>query len=315
MQAFWNTTRTFNPVKLCSNGAQVSPAQVAGPTAHSYGYTGHGVRILKTFGEQKSVCGGTVNTPPTNDPALQVLTVNGPGAIITRIQDGGYREDPVISGGLHDEITAIQIGDGVNGMTDTGVSPTVPGTYAPGTAPIIPPLTAPAPAPSPVPAPAEPLPMVPPSSPPDATPVTTPTDAPSPGETKAPAPAQAPSRSPSPSVAPPPVPASPAPQQIPPLGPLPTPAPLPVPTTPKDGVMIDGNLIGGSGTPTAPNLTAMAAELGRLERKAELTLEGGATAVALDALADLINDLIQKALAHQDGTTYQLHHACGKKPN
>ena len=106
------------------------------------------------------------------------------------------------------------------------------------------------------------------------------------------------------------------PQAVPvtPAGPIVVAPPVTVPPTPADAVVVGGQIIGGPGQSPAPNMQAMAAELGRLERKAELTLEGGATAVAVEALAELLQDLIGRLLAITPGTTYTIQPPCGTKP-
>lgn len=164
------------------------------------------------------------------------------------------------------------------------------------------PAPAPAPAPAPVPeiAPAT-VPDLLPAEVPDLAPVPAPAPAPGglPAIAPAPAPAPAPSRPPAP--APAPVPAQPAPAPVPAVGPLPAPAPLPVPVTPGEVVIVDGVPIGGPGQAPAPNLTAIAQELGRLEKKTENLMSrpanGGPGSVDLEGAIGELRSKLEELLA------------------
>ena len=183
------------------------------------------------------------------------------------------------------------------------VRPEVPALEPLTVEPVLPlPAVAPAPAPAP-----EPLPQS----------VPVPVPARSPGG------APAPSRSPAPGGAPGQAPA-PAPATAPdlpgalPIGPVLTPpAPIVAPpvVTPVDAVVLDGEIQGGPGLAPAPNLTAMAAELGRLERKGEMTLDRLKGLSALDDLATLLPSLLEFLGTIDGGTTYSIQPPCGTKAN
>lgn len=105
---------------------------------------------------------------------------------------------------------------------------------------------------------------------------------------------------------------------MPAIGPLPAPRPLPVPTTPAEVVVVDGQPISGPGQAPAPNLVAIAQELGRLERKNEILLSrpenGGAGEVAENAilgiLRGLLEQLVNELLNDVPGGTFTLRHSC-----
>lgn len=187
--------------------------------------------------------------------------------------------------------------------------------FAEGTRPL-----APAPAPDPALAPVpwvlpKLAPISAPADMPDVAPITAPASAPGGLPSTAPSPRPAPSIATAQAQAPAVVPATPAPVAVPAIGPLPAPAPLPVPVTPEEAVVLDGELVSGPGQAPAPNLTAMAAELGRLERKGEMTLDRLKGLSALDDLAELLPSLLEFLATVDGGTTYSIQPPCGTKAN
>lgn len=87
---------------------------------------------------------------------------------------------------------------------------------------------------------------------------------------------------------------TPAPAAVP-LVPV-TPAPPVVKTTPAEAVVLDGKVVGGPGLAPAANLAAMAAELGRLERKGEMMLERTPDAAAAEVLRGILLSELQNAI-------------------
>jgi hypothetical protein len=88
-----------------------------------------------------------------------------------------------------------------------------------------------------------------------------------------------------------------------------------VPVTDPGAVLIGGELLGGGGAAPAPNLTAMAAELGRLERKIELTLDKLGPLKDLPDVIDAITDLIDLIDELDPGGSYSIRPACGTDAN
>jgi hypothetical protein len=192
------------------------------------------------------------------------------------------------------------------------------GTFAPGTRPqLFPPTLPDAPVlPPPARDPVPLTPVLPP--PPDRRPLAPPVVIPRPGQQPARVPVPGPSPGPSPGPGPAPVPAQPAPLQVPGIGPLPLPAPLPVPVTPVEVVVVDGLPISGPGQAPAPNLVAIAQELGRLERKNEILMRrpenGGLGEAAenslLNGLRELLEGLVGELLNDVGGGSFQLIRPC-----
>jgi hypothetical protein len=98
---------------------------------------------------------------------------------------------------------------------------------------------------------------------------------------------------------------------ITPTGPVITAPPVVVPTTPAEVVVVDGEIIGGPGQAPAPNLTAMAAELGRIEKKGERTLEKLGQLEALAGAGEVLQALAEWLLSADPGTTYSIQPPCG----
>jgi hypothetical protein len=85
--------------------------------------------------------------------------------------------------------------------------------------------------------------------------------------------------------------------------------------TPADAVVLDGQVQGGPGLAPAPNLTAMAAELGRLERKGEMTLERLGDLAPLAGAGEVLQALAEWLLSADPGTTYSIQPPCGTDAN
>jgi len=174
---------------------------------------------------------------------------------------------------------------------------TVGGDFAPGMQPLVTGELPPAdrgalPAPAPLPVLAAPAPV----AVPQAVPVPRASPAPGGAPSFAPGTAPSPSITPAPSPAPAVVPELPAPLPVPARGPLPAAAPGPVVATPAQAVVLDGKVVGGPALAPAPTLTAMAAELGRLERKGEMLLERTPDAAAAEVLRGILLSELQNAI-------------------
>jgi hypothetical protein len=88
-----------------------------------------------------------------------------------------------------------------------------------------------------------------------------------------------------------------------------------VPTTPADAVVIGSEVVGGPGLAPAPTLTAMAAELGRLERKGEMTLEKLGDLASMAGGSEVLQALAEWLLSADPGTTYSIQPPCGTDSN
>jgi hypothetical protein len=83
-------------------------------------------------------------------------------------------------------------------------------------------------------------------------------------------------------------------------------------------VIVDGQPIGGPGQAPAPNLVAIAQELGRLEKKNEILMgrpeNGGGPGPANDVLSGLLRNLLEAVLdavtGQRPGGAFLLSHAC-----
>jgi hypothetical protein len=88
--------------------------------------------------------------------------------------------------------------------------------------------------------------------------------------------------------------------------------------TPVEVVVVDGLPISGPGQAPAPNLVAIAQELGRLEKKNEILMQrpenGGAGEVAenslLAILRGLLERLVEELLNGVPGGSFSLSHPC-----
>jgi len=259
---------------------------------------------------RSSVCGPGTNVNYSNVLVLGYIDAQGEraglvgGATGAVTYEAGYA---AVNRSAWGEVTLIRPG-GAEGPVEIGSA----GEFAPGQRPQLPPIeTQPLPRPAPAPVPAvAPLPAAVPTGTPAPRPSTAPGGAPAPSRRSAPG-APAPAPSPAPATAP-------ALPNAVPLGPIvapPAPIVAPPVVTPRDAVVLDGQVVGGPGLAPAPTLTAMAAELGRLERKGEMTLERLQGLSALDGLAELLPDLLEFLGTLDAGTTYSIQPPCGTKAN
>lgn len=274
-----------------------------------------GIRIGKTSGSSRTICGTSGGSAAISYPAISTVFADGGGQDLVFVSGGRVTASSFFNRQNESTETIFDISITVGGQT-ISANQTIPAEFAPGTRPrLFPPVVPDAPV---LPAPATPLetPVLPP--PPDRRPLAPPVTAPRPGQQPARVPVPGPRPRPSPSPGPGPVPAQPAPAPIPAIGPLPAPRPLPVPTTPAEVVVVDGQPIGGPGLAPAPNLVAIAQELGRLERKNEILLSrpenGGLGDAAenslLAILRGLLERLVTELLSDVPGGSFTLTHAC-----
>jgi hypothetical protein len=80
-------------------------------------------------------------------------------------------------------------------------------------------------------------------------------------------------------------------------------------------VVLDGQLQGGPGLAPAPTMQAMAAELGRLERKGEITIDKLGRMEALAGAGEVLQALAEWLLSADPGTTYSIQPPCGTDAN
>jgi hypothetical protein len=311
----YTRSQSISVTKNCSSGQVFSgaPQDLGSEEVITPFRVGVGVSMQTGAATFTQVCESGPNTNATSYPVTTIIKADGSREGVDSWSTG-----------------AISRGSGAAAVTTTtfsnvrldaagGIVPlvqTVQNAFAPGTRPRLDPPTLPdAPI---LPAPAVPLesPVLPP--PPDRRPLAPPVVTPRPGQQPARVPVPGPSPGPSPGPGPPPVPAQPAPLQVPGIGPLPLPAPLPVPVTPVEVVVVDGLPISGPGQAPAPNLVAIAQELGRLERKNEILMRrpenGGLGEAAenslLNGLRELLEGLVGELLNDVGGGSFQLIRPC-----
>jgi hypothetical protein len=299
----------------CEPPGQVVQEGTSQNVYESYSVFGTGIRIGETQGGSSLICGTGGSVSPSESFGFTVLTVEGDGQSFARVASGAVTPSGVFNRRQETTVSLngiFTLRDGVfvvGGGTET---PELPQQVRPS---LFPPTLPDAPA---LPAPAVPLetPVLP--SPPDRRPLAPPVVIPRPGQQPARVPVPGPSPGPSPGPGPAPVPAQPAPLPVPGIGPLPLPAPLPVPVTPVEVVVVDGLPISGPGQAPAPNLVAIAQELGRLERKNEILMRrpenGGLGEAAenslLNGLRELLEGLVSELLNDVDGGSFQLIRPC-----
>lgn len=282
-------------------------------TPWNNGGLGIGVTLNPASGPTGWASSGSGSTIPSSVTFHRADGTSVTGAMGLSVYLGPAGTGPY---GLMGQTTAT---NSVGGMTFNGapyVPPSSPAPVVPeAVRPTAPELAA---AQDPVVAAAPVEPVVPdmlPAAVPGTQPVPAPQPAPGGLPSPAPAPMQSPAPSMSPAPAPAPVPTAPRPQAVPATGPLPLPAVPQIVPTPADAVVLDGQVQGGTGLAPAPNLPAMAAELGRLERKGEMTLDRLKGLSALDDLAELLPSLLEFLATIDGGTTYTIQPPCGTKAN
>ena len=278
-----------------------------------WGY-GRGLRVAGVM--SKSISKGCDGVAGVSGPLARYEVLNANGTVNQTVE--------MFAGGA-------SIGNGASGSVAISVSPSpqlwpsyevipapsggsAPGTFAPGMAPQLPgtapapePLTAP-PLPLPLPLP---LPAAVPSALPAPRPASAPGGAPARAPGSAPGGAPAPAPAPAPAVVPRPLPLVP----LGPAGPIAPPVTAPPAVTPADGVVLDGQLQGGPGLAPAPTMQAMAAELGRLERKGEITIDKLGRMEALAGAGEVLQALAEWLLSADPGTTYSIQPPCGTDAN
>jgi len=183
---------------------------------------------------------------------------------------------------------------------------------------VAPPATEPLPDPAAPPSPPGPAapPIAPPIAPPGTTPspgtptrpATSPGTRPGPGTSPGPGTAPAPGTAPGTAPFPPGVPGT-APNPIPGAPPVPVAPPPPVTTPPGTEVTPDG-VIGQPGTAPAPNLIAIAAEVGRLEQKSRQLLNRPQPNLDLGSLTDLLQLLLNLLQQVYGPGSYELAPVC-----
>ena len=289
--------RTNTGRSTCGSSPESLPDTSSGPSELGGStYNGVGIRINRSQRVITTQCGSGSSFTGTSGPIFLVLKADGSTSNgLAYGADGGSFTN-LGAGTQTDKFSNFRfIRDGVT----TTLENVEPQAFAPGTRPQLFPLTVPD-APTLPPPPVTIPPVRLPPAPPDRRPLAPPVTLPRPGQQPARVPAPGPSPTPSPGPGPAPTPAQPAPQQVPAVGPLPLPLPLPVPTTPAEVVVVDGQIIGGPAQAPAPNLVAMATELGRLEAKAELGLSrpanGGSGPLPEGSILRVLEDLIQAVL-------------------
>jgi hypothetical protein len=88
-----------------------------------------------------------------------------------------------------------------------------------------------------------------------------------------------------------------------------------VPVTPAESVVIDGEIIGGPGAAPQPNLPAIANEVGRIEKKAELMLSKMGPLNDIGDKLQILQALAEWLLSGDPGTTYSIQPPCGTDAN
>jgi hypothetical protein len=277
--------------------------------------TGVSYRVSNTKRVVETRCGTGTNVPSGNVPLIEILRANGTTQVIRTVFGDGLIFNATDT---NESVTEWSNFRAVRNGVTYRPQVVTPQDFAPGTRPQLFPPTLPdapvLPAPAGVPVPSTPV--LPP--PPDRRPLAPPVTIPRPGQQPARVPVPGPRPGPAPGPGPAPTPSQPAPASVPAIGPLPAPRPLPVPATPAEVVVVDGQVIGGPAQAPRPNLTAIANELGRQERKLEIALtrpeNGGAGELAenslLAILRGLLERLVEELLNSVPGGSFSLSHPC-----
>lgn len=311
----WAVSQRTTGIKNCSSGAS-RPDETDGPNPQEVTVWGAGYEVLTGSVTDKQLCGFGVNVSPTSVPYWRLIQANGSSIPQNSANNGRivYSGDSGLSA---EAVTTFGSWGHVLGgvFTDTMIRARAqdPATPQPGPIPIVPAAVPQSPL-SPA-ATGAGAPSLTPAGVPDASPV--PVPAPVPGGL----PAGQPSTPPVPATAPRvtrtvtrSTPGSLA-QGVTATGPVQQPVTPIVPVTPVTAVIIGGQTIGGPALAPPANLEGMAQELGRLERKAEMTLDRLGPLANLpdviDALADLV-DLIDRL---DPGGSYSIRPACGTDAN
>ena len=310
--ARWQYQQTYRDYYDCIFQVPVPspPGSVGDP--QTLRFFGLGIRAGASSGTNYLECSpdNSISKPPKT--ALYGIDKDGNLFDIAFVPGGNISGGGRFSGSGTGSLVGVGADFG-SGMEDWGPIFT-PGELLPEVAPELP-TPEPLPEPEPLPKPARPLPAPLPVVVPETAPAPLPSRPPGGAPGPAPAPVRPPGVTPAPAPGPVQVPVTPAPLPVPPVGPLPIPRPPAVPTTPDDGLVVDGELVTGPGQPPAPNLEAIAKELGRLERKGELTLERlGPLANIGDKLA-ILQALAEWLLSTDPGTTYSIQPPCGTDAN
>lgn len=309
-----NVTTRAN-VTSCSTGVNFGTVPVLDSSPQTGFFNCIALEVGTLVRTDNAVCGTGTNVNGVATPVFTVLKADGSREVILNAS-GGSTTYTTNQSWVQTETLSIR-DLVVNGVTVVPTTTTTP-EYLDRVRPRLLPPTVPddpilPPDPNTLPA----VPMLPPA-PPDRRPLAPPVTIPRPGQQPARVPVPGPGTTPRPSPGPSPTPSVPAPQQVPAVGPLPLPAPAPVPTTPGEVVVVDGQPIGGPAQAPAANLVAIAQELGRLERKAELNLQGINRAPTSDLISDivareveaLIRSLILGLFDNQPAGAYQLVPPC-----
>jgi hypothetical protein len=310
------TTQRWSARKYCPDNSSMSDAGPWTAGATTGQQFGNRFVVRKSVFTNYNVCGTANNTPGVMMTWAEILRADGSVAWSQQRKDG-QRADSVVA--YTDTLTLSGFSISVAGNpVPFSYTQTTLGTFAPGVRPQLFPPTLPDAPVLPPPA-SDPVPLSPAlPPPPDRRPLAPPVVIPRPGQQPARVPVPGPSPGPSPGPGPAPVPAQPAPLQVPGIGPLPLPAPLPVPVTPVEVVVVDGLPISGPGQAPAPNLVAIAQELGRLEKKNEILMRrpenGGLGEAAADSLLNglrgLLEQLVGELLDGVGGGSFQLIRPC-----
>jgi hypothetical protein len=308
----YTTQRRFTPTTLCSNGNPINAGSATTPVNATVNYSGIGFIVGTTQGVQQDVCSGT-NTPNTAIIALRQLLASGPGPVVLELETGRINVTTTTRRTVTDSVFNIRaVSDGVTIRNDLVVEP----EFAPGMQPLVrPDDLQPARLAPPAVAPIGPAPALTPAAVPGAVPLPVPAQAP--GGAPARAPGVAPGRAPAPAKSPAPATPGQSPGAVPlaPAGPIVVPKPPAVAVTPKEGVVIGGELISGPGQAPPATLTAMAAELGRIERKGEMMLDRTGPLSQIPDVIDALADLVELLDSFDPGGSYSIRPACGTDAN
>lgn len=300
----------------CSDGAALSDV-IGAANAVNYGtFSCNRILVEVMSPVTRIVCAGGATIPAVQRAQVRAIRANGTTAFQAMVADGGQT---VGSNASKTEIRQTNlrfVRSGVEIPWAENIVGTFPDT--PGVRPQLFPQTLPDAPTLPAPPLREPIetPVLPP--PPDRRPLAPPVVVPRPGQQPARVPvAPGPGGQPVPGGVVRIVPTGGG-VFVPPVGPVTTTTAPPVIQTPPQTVIVDGLAIGGPGQAPAPNLMAIAQELGRQEQKLEIVLRrpenGGGGQLAenslLAILRGLLEQLVDELLNDVPGGLFSLSHAC-----